>query len=221
VAPNWWASDDSPGRAVTETGLIIGQAVFLLLLYLFIAFVVRASTRALKSSELEMTPPNQPEPPAPAPMPAAPAAPTEVVGAAIVGSAAAAAQQQAGPRWGTRKARPEPPLSEAARPEVVHAAAAAEPHLVVNRSSSLPVGTTYDVAGGATIGRSRGSRIPITDQFISTSHARVFRKGHFWFVEDLGSLNGTYVNGHRISGEQQLHLRDEIRVGETVLRWEE
>ena len=48
---------------MTETGLIIGQAVFLLLLYLFIAFVVRASTRALKSSELEMTPPRQPEPP--------------------------------------------------------------------------------------------------------------------------------------------------------------
>lgn len=219
MAPKWWSSDDSPGRAVTETGLIIGQAVFLLLLYLFIAFVVRASTRALKSSELEMTPPKQPEPPAPAPMPSAPAAPTQVVGAAAVGSAAA--EQQAGPRWGKRKARPEPPLSEAARPEVVHAAAAAEPHLVVSRSSSLPVGTTYDVAGGATIGRSRGSRIPITDQFISTSHARVFRKGHFWFVEDLGSLNGTYVNGRRISGEQQLHLRDEIRVGETVLRWEE
>ncbi|MBU6364277.1 MAG: FHA domain-containing protein [Acidobacteria bacterium] len=206
---------------MTETGLIIGQAVFLLLLYLFIAFVVRASTRALKSSELEMTPPKQPEPPAPAPMPAAPAAPTEVVGAAAVGSAAGAAGAQPGSRWGLRKAKAEPPLSEAARPEVVHAAAAAEPHLVVSRSSTLAVGTMYDVAGGATIGRSRGSRIPITDQFISTSHARVFRKGHFWFVEDLGSLNGTYVNGRRISGEQQLHLRDEIRVGETVLRWEE
>jgi hypothetical protein len=196
---------------VTETGLIIGQAVFLLLLYLFIAFVVRASVRALRSSELEMTPPKQPEPPPPAP--AAPAPPTQVVGAA--------AAAPAGARWGRREARPEPPLSEAARPEVVHAAAAVDPHLVVSRSSTLPVGTTYDVAGGATIGRSRSSRIPITDQFISTSHARVFRKGHFWFVEDLGSLNGTYVNGRRISGEQQLHLRDEIRVGETVLRWEE
>lgn len=206
---------------MTETGLIIGQAVFLLLLYLFIAFVVRASTRALKSSELEMTPPKQPEPPAPAPMPVAPAAPTEVVGAAAVASAAGAAEAPSGSRWGLRKAKAEPPLSEAARPEVVHAAAAAEPHLVVSRSSTLAVGTMYDVAGGATIGRSRGSRIPITDQFISTSHARVFRKGHFWFVEDLGSLNGTYVNGRRISGEQQLHLRDEIRVGETVLRWEE
>lgn len=197
---------------MTETGLIIGQAVFLLLLYLFIAFVVRASTRALKSSELEMTPPKQPEPP-PQPRPVAPAPPTEVVGAA--------AGAAAGPRWGRRKAPVEPPLSEAARPEVVHAAAAAEPHLVVRSSNTLAVGTTYDVAGGATIGRSRSSRIPITDQFISTTHARVFRKGHFWFVEDLGSLNGTYVNGRRISGEQQLHLRDEIRVGETVLRWEE
>lgn len=194
---------------MTETGLIIGQAVFLLLLYLFIAFVVRASTRALRSSELEMTPPRQPEP-ARAPVPVAPAATTRVAGAGATGA-----------RRGPRGPRAEPPLSVAARPEVVHAAAAAEPHLVVSHSNTLAAGTMYDVAGGATIGRSRSSRIPITDQFISTSHARVFRKGHFWFVEDLGSLNGTYVNGRRISGEQQLHLRDEIRVGETVLRWEE
>lgn len=202
---------------MTETGLIIGQAVFLLLLYLFIAIVVRASTRALRSSELEMTPPRQPGPPPQAP-PITPAPPTEAVGAAAVGAGAGHA---AGPRAGRRRGRPEQPLSEAARPEVVHAAAAADPHLVVRTSSSLPAGIAYDVASGATIGRSRSSRIRITDQFISTTHARVFRKGHFWFVEDLDSLNGTYVNGRRIVGEQQLHLRDEIRVGETVLRWEE
>jgi hypothetical protein len=198
---------------MTETGLIIGQAVFLLLLYLFITFVVRASVRALKSAELEITPPDQPER-APGRPPAAPAPPTEVVGAGAAGAATSA-------RWGRRGNQAQPPLSEAARPEVVRAAAATDPHLVVSRSNTLAAGTTYDVAGGASIGRSRSSRIPITDQFISTSHARVFRRGHFWFVEDLGSLNGTYVNGRRISGEQQLHLRDEIRVGETVLRWEE
>lgn len=196
---------------MTETGLIIGQAVFLLLLYLFITFVVRASMRALRSAELEITPPDQPER-APSPMASAP--PTEVVGAGAVGAATVGRGRQGGERA-------EPPLSEVARPEVVRAAATANPHLVVHTSSTLDVGTTYDVAGGANIGRSRSSRIPITDQFISTSHARVFRRGHFWFVEDLGSLNGTYVNGRRISGEQQLHLRDEIRVGETVLRWEE
>ncbi|MGB0613076.1 MAG: hypothetical protein ACPGN4_02870 [Miltoncostaeaceae bacterium] len=61
---------------MTETGLIIGQAVFLLLLYLFIAFVVRASTRALRSSEIEMTPPRQADPAAAAPQ-AQPAPPTE------------------------------------------------------------------------------------------------------------------------------------------------
>ena len=63
-----------------------------------------------------------------------------------------------------------------------------------------------------TIGRSRSSRIPITDQFISTTHARVFRKGHFWFVEDLGSLNGTYVNGRRVEEEVLVH-GDEVQVG--------
>jgi len=182
---------------VTETGLIIGQVVFLLLLYLFIASVVRASTRALRTAEIEATP--QASAPRAAATPGAAAA-------TMVGVSAVKAPT----------ARPTPVSPEAAR-----AAAAAEPFLLVTRSSSLPEGTSYDVAGGATIGRSKSSRIPVTDQFISHTHARVFRRGHFWFVEDLGSLNGTFVNGQRISGEQQLHLRDEVRVGETTLRWEE
>ena len=71
----------------------------------------------------------------------------------------------------------------------------------------------FHVAGGATIGRSKSSRIPVTDQFISHTHARVFRRGHFWFDEDLGSLNGTFVNGQRISGEQQLRQRDSLYRG--------
>lgn len=182
---------------MTETGLIIGQAVFLLLLYLFIASVVRASTRALRTAEIEATPPT-----------------AEPRVAATPGMAAATTVGVA--QMKAASARQPPVSSEAAR-----AAAAAAPYLLVIHSSSLPEGTSYDVAGGATIGRSKSSRIPVSDQFISHTHARVFRRGHFWFVEDLGSLNGTFVNGQRILGEQQLHLRDEVRAGETTLRWEE
>ncbi len=198
---------------MTETGLIIGQAVFLLLLFAFIAAVVRASVRALRTAELEVRPPDLDALP-----PQQPRASTAVPSAqTIVGTGAAVHVE------GMRRPAPVIPDNAgiARKPEVARAAAAANPHLVVTSSTSLPTGTRYDMAGGATIGRSKTSRIPVTDQFISHTHARVFRRGHFWFVEDLGSLNGTFINGKRISGEQQLHLRDDIRVGETVLRWED
>jgi len=195
---------------VTETGLIIGQAVFLLLLFVFIGAVVRASVRALRTAEIEVRPPDPSEmAPAQPRTPSPGAAAQTVVG---VGSAQAVRKPHA--------VMPEN-AGIAAKPEIARAAAAMDPHLIVTQSTSLQVGTRYDVAGGATIGRSKSSRIPVTDQFISHTHARVFRRGHFWFAEDLGSLNGTFINGSRISGEQQLHLRDEIRVGETVLRWED
>ena len=72
-----------------------------------------------------------------------------------------------------------------------------------------------------TLGRSRSSGIPVSDQFASHMHARVFPKGHFYFIEDLGSTNGTFVNGRRIDDQTQLKVHDEIRLGETVFRYEE
>lgn len=200
---------------MTETGLIIGQAVFLLLLFIFIAAVVRASVRALRTAEIEVLPPNPDE--MPPQQPRAPTVTGQSAAQTMVGASGAPVHVE-----GVRRPAVVPDdAGIAAKPEIARAAAGVEPYLVVTRSTSLPTGTRYDVAGGASIGRATTARIPVTDQFISHTHARVFRRGHFWFVEDLGSLNGTFVNGKRISGEQQLHLRDEIRVGETVLTWEE
>lgn len=200
---------------MTETGLIIGQAVFLLLLFIFIAAVVRASVRALRTAEIEVLPPNPDE--MPRQQPRGPTVTGQSAAQTMVGTSGAPVHVE-----GVRRPAVVPDdAGIAAKPEIARAAAGVEPYLVVTRSTSLPTGTRYDVAGGASIGRATTARIPVTDQFISHTHARVFRRGHFWFVEDLGSLNGTFVNGKRISGEQQLHLRDEIRVGETVLTWEE
>ena len=63
--------------------------------------------------------------------------------------------------------------------------------------------------------------LQIDDAFVSHMHARILRRGQFYFVEDLGSTNGTFVNGQRVSGDAQLRVRDELRFGETVLRYEE
>jgi pSer/pThr/pTyr-binding forkhead associated (FHA) protein len=95
------------------------------------------------------------------------------------------------------------------------------PRLIVARSPSLATGTEIALDGGVTIGRSRGSELPIADAYVSHTHARVFRRGQFFFIEDLGSSNGTFLNGTRIGREAQLKVMDEVRMGETVLRYEE
>jgi hypothetical protein len=95
------------------------------------------------------------------------------------------------------------------------------PRLIVASSPSLAPGGEYPLEAGMTLGRSRSNGIPISDQFASHMHARVFPRGHFFYIEDLSSTNGTFVNGRRIDGPAQLKVRDEIRLGETVLRYEE
>ena len=91
----------------------------------------------------------------------------------------------------------------------------------MERSPSLAAGTTVWLDSGMTIGRSRSSGLPVADSFVSHMHARVFRRGQFLFIEDLGSTNGTFVNDRRITEETQLKVRDKVRMGDTVLRYEE
>src|SRR3978361_2270474 len=55
------------------------------------------------------------------------------------------------------------------------------------------------------------------DSEISRVHARVFHGPGGLPVEDLGSTNGTFVNGTRITGTQPLHAGDQVRVGQTTM----
>ena len=79
-------------------------------------------------------------------------------------------------------------------------------------------GHAYSVDGEVTIGRGGGCAVPLTfDTFVSQVHARAFdRDGKLW-VEDLGSTNGTYVNGKPVSEPVMLRRGDRVQVGETVL----
>lgn len=66
------------------------------------------------------------------------------------------------------------------------------------------------------IGRhpSSGLRLdPERDLEVSASHATIVRKGDGWYVRDAGSRNGTFVNGHRVSGDTALDDTDHIRLG--------
>ena len=68
------------------------------------------------------------------------------------------------------------------------------------------------------LGRANSADVPLgADSFVSSRHARVFmREGTVW-IEDLGSTNGTVVNGTRISGAVELHPGDRVQVGRTTL----
>ena len=77
-------------------------------------------------------------------------------------------------------------------------------------------GQRVDVAGPMVIGRENAD-ITIHDAEISRRHAEVRLSGAGLEIEDLGSTNGTFVNGERIEGERQLAPGDVIRVGNTEL----
>lgn len=67
------------------------------------------------------------------------------------------------------------------------------------------------------LGRDLANDIPIPDVEISRRHARVFQQGELVFIEDLGSTNGTFVNGTRISSPKQLHHGDQITLAESTV----
>ncbi len=68
-----------------------------------------------------------------------------------------------------------------------------------------------------TIGRAEDSTLVITDDYSSARHARLVAKGGQWFVEDLGSTNGTYLDRTRVSGPTPVPLGVPIRIGRTSL----
>ena len=76
-------------------------------------------------------------------------------------------------------------------------------------------GKEHSLSPGTTIGR-EGCDVTIPDPEISRRQAQVLREGDAAVIEDLGSTNGTFVNGQRISGRQTLQNGDEVRFGETV-----
>jgi pSer/pThr/pTyr-binding forkhead associated (FHA) protein len=95
-----------------------------------------------------------------------------------------------------------------------------DPRLVVEASPVLAAGTEVRLEGWIMIGRSPTSDLVLDDPFVSQTHARVVPRGQLHFVEDLGSTNGTFVNGREVV-EAQLLLDTEVRIGETIFRYEE
>lgn len=75
-----------------------------------------------------------------------------------------------------------------------------------------------EIRSQGTIGRSAACAIPLSeDEFASSVHARIFQNGSSFMVEDLGSTNGTTLNGSRIARPTAISKGDKIVVGRTIL----
>jgi len=94
--------------------------------------------------------------------------------------------------------------------------------LVVVDSPVLDRGDIYPLdASALTVGRGANNDVSIDgDEYASARHARFEPRRDGVYVEDVGSTNGTFVNGIRLTRERRLTRGDVVRVGETDLRFE-
>ena len=70
------------------------------------------------------------------------------------------------------------------------------------------------------IGRASDCSIPIKDRYLSRKHAEIIAVGAAWVLKDLGSANGTYLNGTRVERDEALKPGDRIRLGDTEIVFE-
>jgi FHA domain len=94
--------------------------------------------------------------------------------------------------------------------------------LVVVKSTDLEAGHGFELDSAVlTVGRGRHNDIAIPlDEYASARHARFEPRQDGVWVQDLGSTNGTYLNGARLEQPKRLTKGDVVRVGETDLRFE-
>jgi len=97
-----------------------------------------------------------------------------------------------------------------------------QPHSTAPRSLVVTqgalTGTTLPLREhGTVIGRNPECALVLDDDFASGRHARVFQRDGAWFVEDLGSTNGTWLGAHRLTEPTRVEAGSALRIGKTVI----
>jgi pSer/pThr/pTyr-binding forkhead associated (FHA) protein len=92
--------------------------------------------------------------------------------------------------------------------------------VVASPSAEPAVGSVFALDAVTTLGRDVNNAIVIDDPFASAEHCELTFRGRAWFVEDLGSTNGTLWNGQPVTATTPVGYGDEIQVGETRFRLE-
>lgn len=103
------------------------------------------------------------------------------------------------------------------RPE--SAKVSAPPYLrVISGAEKLPgITETLVISDDTLIGRADECQIKIDDPFVSSEHARIYRKGKNFYIADMGSHNGTYINGKLIHKPELIEDGDEIMIQDVQL----
>ncbi len=121
-------------------------------------------------------------------------------------------------------ARPRPVAAAAVATSSTPAAASPASKVSTSGKASLRVvsggehaGKEFSVGNEATIGRGQGCQVQLADSMVSQLHARLFRDNKGLNIEDLGSTNGTYLNGRKVGGPARLKKGDRVRVGPVEL----
>jgi pSer/pThr/pTyr-binding forkhead associated (FHA) protein len=108
-----------------------------------------------------------------------------------------------------------PPAAVAARPAPAAPAANALRLRVLEPAEQR--GRVYELDDEVTVGRAPGCGVSLPDATVSQLHARVFRDDRAFYVEDLGSTNGTWLNRTRVGAAVPLKRGDRVQVGSTIL----
>ena len=90
-----------------------------------------------------------------------------------------------------------------------------DPRLLVERAPGLQQASEYELGTDLLLGRGDAVDIKLEDPFASSRHARIVRQGDLAVIEDLGSTNGTLLNGEPLRGPQPLHPGDRVRIGDS------
>lgn len=142
----------------------------------------------------------------------------------VLSAVAVLRRDLAGPRTGRKRRRkPEPamasgpPTGPAPAPMVSGGGRGGGPTRLVVTAGPL-TGTTIPLTqSGILIGRAPSCTLVLDDDYSSSRHARIYPQGNQWFVEDLGSTNGTYMNDQRIQGVVPLPPGVGVQIGQSVV----
>ena len=89
-------------------------------------------------------------------------------------------------------------------------------HVAITEGANAGETISLDLAP-LLIGRGSDAQIRLDDDYVSTRHARIASSGDQWFIEDLGSTNGTYIGSTRLTQPTTLTLGTQVRIGKTTL----
>ncbi|RRR65492.1 MAG: FHA domain-containing protein [Candidatus Viridilinea halotolerans] len=84
--------------------------------------------------------------------------------------------------------------------------------------TGIPVGKIFPLSPVSIIGRSTEVELALNDTFLSSEHARLELRDGVWWLEDLNSTNGTFLNGFEVRGSTELHAGDVVRIGRVELK---